>query len=150
MRQVTGWGFTKIHRTGADYGCYYHEYFLRGLPNLVSSMEREPLQRGKPGRKPTPSPGSEPNLYQVSRLHPLPPSIMPNESTMAEAYPTNVAVAGLEPLSQRIPRATLSTSSGELFFGSPTNAMMHSVLEVKPPPISNGHTGHNSTNIEIF
>ncbi|KAL7525859.1 hypothetical protein ACHAXR_001191, partial [Thalassiosira sp. AJA248-18] len=31
-RQLSGWGFKRLHRRGADFGCYYHQAFLRGIP----------------------------------------------------------------------------------------------------------------------
>ncbi|KAL9178689.1 hypothetical protein ACHAXT_003820 [Thalassiosira profunda] len=69
-RQLSGWGFKRLHRPGQDYGCYYHELFLRGLPKLTSLMVRIEGQ-GKP--KSTPNPGGEPDFYRISRQHPVPP-----------------------------------------------------------------------------
>eukprot|EP00563_Minutocellus_polymorphus_P003415 CAMPEP_0181040000 /NCGR_PEP_ID=MMETSP1070-20121207/10801_1 /TAXON_ID=265543 /ORGANISM="Minutocellus polymorphus, Strain NH13" /LENGTH=450 /DNA_ID=CAMNT_0023117953 /DNA_START=248 /DNA_END=1600 /DNA_ORIENTATION=- len=39
MRQVNGWGFQRIFQ-GPDYGGYYHELFLRGMPHLAMEMRR--------------------------------------------------------------------------------------------------------------
>jgi len=39
MRQVNGWGFQRINQ-GPDYGGYYHELFLRGMPHLAMEMRR--------------------------------------------------------------------------------------------------------------
>lgn len=34
-RQLSGWGFKRLHRPGSDFGSYYHPVFLRGLPTLT-------------------------------------------------------------------------------------------------------------------
>mmetsp|Transcript_40922 Transcript_40922/g.87162 ORF Transcript_40922/g.87162 Transcript_40922/m.87162 type:complete len:465 (-) Transcript_40922:180-1574(-) len=68
-RQLSSWGFKRLHRVGPDFGCYYHEKFLRDLPRLTILMERMLARQGK--RKPCPE--MEPNFYLISRLRPLPP-----------------------------------------------------------------------------
>lgn len=35
-RQLSGWGFKRLHREGGDSGAYYHQCFLRGLPHVSS------------------------------------------------------------------------------------------------------------------
>ena len=67
-RQVNGWGFKRLSRKGPDYGSYYHELFLRGMPHVAKRMRR-PL---KIGRKVAPDPKNEPNLEAISRRYPLP------------------------------------------------------------------------------
>lgn len=67
-RQVNGWGFKRLSRKGTDYGSYYHELFLRGMPHVAKRMRR-PL---KIGRKAAPDPENEPNLEAISRRNPLP------------------------------------------------------------------------------
>ncbi len=39
-RQLSGWGFKRLHKAGPDFGCYYHECFLRGHPRLTVLMRR--------------------------------------------------------------------------------------------------------------
>jgi len=67
-RQVNGWGFKRMSRKGMDYGSYYHELFLRGMPHVAKRMRR-PLKIGK---KICPDPENEPKLDEISREHPLP------------------------------------------------------------------------------
>ena len=68
-RQLNGWGFKRLHRPGADFGCYYQQCFLRGLPTLTTLMRRAPLKQGKL----IPHADGEPYFYLISRSHPLPP-----------------------------------------------------------------------------
>lgn len=67
-RQLSNWGFKRLHQSGPDSGCYYHQCFLRGLPPLTALMNR------KPRKKLAPNPESEPDFYLISNLHPLPPA----------------------------------------------------------------------------
>ena len=67
-RQVNGWGFKRMSRKGMDYGSYYHELFLRGMPHVAKRMRR-PLKIGK---KVSPDPEKEPRLEEITRKHPLP------------------------------------------------------------------------------
>ena len=62
MRQVNGWGFRRIVE-GPDAGAYYHELFLRGLPELVFSIHRT---KAKKETK------EVPDFYRISMLAPLP------------------------------------------------------------------------------
>lgn len=71
-RQLNGWGFKRLHQSGADWNAYYHECFLRGLPHLTVLLRRE-----KPGGgKLTPHVEGEPNFYDIDRSFPLPRSLM--------------------------------------------------------------------------
>ena len=74
-RQVNGWGFKRMSRKGTDYGSYYHELFLRGMPHVAKRMRR-PLKIGK---KACPDPNKEPNLGEISKNHPL-PKLAPQKS----------------------------------------------------------------------
>jgi hypothetical protein len=67
-RQVNGWGFKRLSRKGSDYGSYYHELFLRGMPHVAKRMRR-PLKIGK---KLCPDPENEPDFEKISRKFPLP------------------------------------------------------------------------------
>lgn len=69
-RQLNGWGFKRLHQHGSDFGCYYHESFLRALPDLTCLVRRLPPNRGKA----TPFAQGEPNFYKISEIYPLPPS----------------------------------------------------------------------------
>ena len=66
-RQLSGWGFKRLHQTGPDFGCYYHECFLRGHPRLTNLMRRISPGKGKA----TPNTQSEPDFYEIARLYPL-------------------------------------------------------------------------------
>mmetsp|Transcript_34232 Transcript_34232/g.51326 ORF Transcript_34232/g.51326 Transcript_34232/m.51326 type:complete len:408 (+) Transcript_34232:2-1225(+) len=66
-RQLSGWGFKRLHQTGADFGCYYHECFLRGHPRLTALMRRVSPGQGKV----TPNMHSEPDFYLIAQQYPL-------------------------------------------------------------------------------
>jgi hypothetical protein len=66
-RQLSGWGFKRLHQTGQDFGCYYHECFLRGHPRLTVLMRRVPKGQGKA----TPNMHSEPDFYLIAKQYPL-------------------------------------------------------------------------------
>lgn len=66
LRQVNGWGFCRVS-DGPDLDSYYHEQFLRGLPQICLKMTRV----GK--RLVRPSTGCKsPNFYKISEKFPLP------------------------------------------------------------------------------
>jgi len=67
QRMLNMWGFKRI--TGKrDKGAYYHQMFLRGMPNLVRKMS---LCKKKSGVWPLSNPTNEPDFYQLSRWRPL-------------------------------------------------------------------------------
>mmetsp|Transcript_27005 Transcript_27005/g.48725 ORF Transcript_27005/g.48725 Transcript_27005/m.48725 type:complete len:542 (-) Transcript_27005:23-1648(-) len=71
IRQLSCWGFKRLRQSGADCGCYYHEAFLRGIPELTELLRRVPANQGKS------TPGDEePNFYLISSSRPLPPPPM--------------------------------------------------------------------------
>ena len=75
--QVNGWGFKRITE-GPDLNAYYHESFLRGLPELVAEMRRP--QKGElPIRKPRGFP-ENPDFYKISSIAPL-PNVTPSSSS---------------------------------------------------------------------
>ena len=70
MRQVNGWGFKRMAQ-GPDHNSYYHEKFLRGMPQEVLKMRR-PV-KAKPGEtSPSPDSSEKPDFYAMSKLNPLP------------------------------------------------------------------------------
>ena len=66
-RQLSGWGFKRLQRVGPDFGCYYHECFLRGKPELTRLMRRVPRGQGKA----TPNMHAEPDFYSIAKIYPL-------------------------------------------------------------------------------
>lgn len=70
-RQLSGWGFKRLHQSGPDFRAYYHECFLRGLPFLTKLMKRvAATNQGKL----LPHPDGEPNFYDIDFRYPLPDS----------------------------------------------------------------------------
>ncbi len=70
-RQLSGWGFKRLHQSGPDFRAYYHECFLRGLPFLTKLMKRvAATNQGKL----LPHPDGEPNFYNIDIRYPLPDS----------------------------------------------------------------------------
>ena len=67
-----------MHVYSTDEGAYYHEAFLRGLPQLTCFIRRLPPAAGG---KPLPSPDEEPRFYEMDPL-PLasPPLVSPKSS----------------------------------------------------------------------
>lgn len=93
-RQLSCWGFKRLHKLGADFGCYYNEAFLRGIPLLTGLIMRVQSNQGKS----LPYPEGEPDFYYISALRPLstPPMTLDNEdedySTPATARPAAAEV----------------------------------------------------------
>eukprot|EP00984_Skeletonema_dohrnii_P002425 scaffold835_cov72-Skeletonema_dohrnii-CCMP3373.AAC.2 len=85
-RQLSGWGFKRLHNTGPDFGCYYHECFLRGHPRLTVLMRRVSPGQGKV----TPNMHSEPDFYTIAKQYPLEKSadVGKKESAAAAAVPS--------------------------------------------------------------
>jgi hypothetical protein len=67
-RQVNGWNFRRI-TSGPDYNSYYHEMFIRGFPQLSRKMKRITAKESK---KLDDLDALVPDLYFISRKHPLP------------------------------------------------------------------------------
>ena len=99
-RQLSGWGFKRLHRLGPDKGCYYHECFLRGLPPLPTLMRRVPSNKG---RKLAPFPEGEPDFYLISNSYPLPPE--DTEYSTSHAAASQAAAA-----SPKVPSSPLGNS----------------------------------------
>lgn len=81
-RQLNGWGFKKLHQTGPDNGCWYHECFLRNHPEITCLIPRLP-PKGKHVGRFLPFADGEPNLYLISKQFPLrekPPARSTSES----------------------------------------------------------------------
>jgi len=66
-RQVNGWGFRRVTK-GGDYNSYYHEMFLRGMPQLCKKMKRLTLKEKEENETATP------DFYLLSRKNPIPES----------------------------------------------------------------------------
>ena len=81
-RQLSGWGFTRLHKAGRDFGCYYHECFLRGHPRLTVLMRRVSPGQGKAA----PNIYAEPYFYLIAKRHPLEKSAnVPDKEEINEA-----------------------------------------------------------------
>lgn len=61
QRQVSLYGFKRLTRKGTDHGVYYHELFLRGLPELCAHIARTRVKGN--GVRQTSSPKTEPDFY---------------------------------------------------------------------------------------
>mmetsp|Transcript_33936 Transcript_33936/g.81204 ORF Transcript_33936/g.81204 Transcript_33936/m.81204 type:complete len:415 (+) Transcript_33936:307-1551(+) len=67
-RQLNGWGFKRLYQKGPDNGCFYHECFLRAMPELTAMITRVPPKQGKC----SPFPDGEPNFEDISKRYPVP------------------------------------------------------------------------------
>mmetsp|Transcript_11764 Transcript_11764/g.20471 ORF Transcript_11764/g.20471 Transcript_11764/m.20471 type:complete len:363 (-) Transcript_11764:247-1335(-) len=86
-RQLNGWGFKRLHQSGPDFGCYYHECFLRGIPDLTCLIRRLPPNLGKS----TPWAEGEPNFYKLAEKYPL-----PNRSSCSNAEESRTRVESID------------------------------------------------------
>ena len=118
-RQLNGWGFKRLHQAGNDFNAYYHECFLRGLPQLIVKIKRAVPNQGRL----LPHVEGEPNFYEIDKHLKLPPSGMHH---CQSHYPPQIAGAGEGngfPPDQR-------SSSNEFSFYPPESYQ----LGTHPPP----------------
>jgi hypothetical protein len=123
IRQLSGWGFKRLHQPGLDHGCYYHECFLRGIPLLTWLMRRVPTNTGKP----VPHIEGEPDFYEIAKRHPLPPVIEDGYY-----YPFQAAARGLPP-----PSASSRTSSTTSEHAAASSSVLY------PTSISHMYSNHD-------
>lgn len=69
VRQINGWGYRRI-TSGPDYGAYYHELFLRGMPHLCERIRRPPPGGVRKNKKENNA--DPPDFYKISAEFPLP------------------------------------------------------------------------------
>jgi len=67
-RQLNGWGFKRLQQAGNDFNAYYHECFLRGMPQLAVLMKRVKPNQGRL----LPYVEGEPNFYELDKHFRLP------------------------------------------------------------------------------
>jgi hypothetical protein len=70
-RQLNGWGFKRLQQAGNDFNAYYHECFLRGMPQFVVLMTRVKPNQGRL----LPHVEGEPNFYEIDKHFRLPPGM---------------------------------------------------------------------------
>jgi hypothetical protein len=70
-RQLNGWGFKRLQQAGNDFNAYYHECFLRGMPQLAVLMTRVKPNQGRL----LPHVEGEPNFYEIDKHFRLPPGM---------------------------------------------------------------------------
>lgn len=75
MRQVNGWAFTRVTE-GPDLNAYYHEMFLRGVPDLAFKMKRPPKVKNaaSAARNAAGASAGTPDFYMIAQIAPLPTS----------------------------------------------------------------------------
>lgn len=74
-KMVGQWGFKPLLSPGPDYKSYYHEWFLRGCPDLTQQIQR----LINPGIR-LPNSADEPNLYENSQEDPVAMSMVDNQA----------------------------------------------------------------------
>eukprot|EP00980_Cylindrotheca_fusiformis_P013485 scaffold3437_cov113-Cylindrotheca_fusiformis.AAC.52 len=96
MRQVNGWAFNRITE-GPDMNAYYHEMFLRGLPNLCFDMKRPPkVKHAAAAARLAAGAGlGAPDFDRISKIAPLPQSF-PFKPIMKDAKGESSDKYGLE------------------------------------------------------
>ena len=131
IRQLSGWGFKRLHRPGPDHGCYYHECFLRGIPLLTWLMRRVPTNTGKS----VPHIEGEPDFYAISELYPLPPISPPGHFEKIPA-PVQIANSARSATARTTPSTEPMTSGAPFWMNvaaSASGLYSHSVNQ--PPTI---------------
>lgn len=119
VRQLSGWGFKRLHQK-KDFGCYYHECFLRGVPEITCLIRRLPPGKGRT----IPSIDCEPDFYTLARLHPL-----PDRTTKSEGLPSSeVKPRNLVRLKDREEQPARKNETAELS-RSPPAALSNARLE---------------------
>jgi len=83
-KQLSLWGFKRITK-GPDAGSYYHQFFLRGMPDLLKMMKYQKIKGT--GRASVPNPDDEPNFYELAKSNPLP-----------EVHPFNPIICSAAPI----------------------------------------------------
>jgi len=86
--KVNGWGFRRITTPGPDFNAYWHELFLRGLPDICTKMKRP--QKNDPETKAE----DPPDFYRLSKFSPLPG---PEEALPAVANSSSMSSVSCDP-----------------------------------------------------
>lgn len=131
-RQLSGWGFKRLLGAGPDFGCYYHECFLRGQPLLTHLMRRNSPGTGR-GRS-APNALGEPDFYAIAKRFPLRAEKPVSSSTETNAQESvlsqEVAISSSLPLdhvnhaapaASSTPRDEISTNQSNVQSGSHCN-----------------------------
>ncbi|KAL3770875.1 LOW QUALITY PROTEIN: hypothetical protein ACHAW5_003963 [Stephanodiscus triporus] len=126
-RQLNGWGFKRLQQPGNDFNAYYHECFLRGLPNLTGMMRRVSPNQGKL----LPHVEGEPNFYEIDKRFPLSPTMMPYQGHF-QCPPSHMEVGAGYGAPQEPP----------LGYHTSPNQLSSSSEVYGPPPPFYGHHGH--------
>jgi len=96
MRQVNGWAFNRITE-GPDMNAYYHEMFLRGIPNLCFEMRRPPkIKHAAAAARLDAGAGlGPPDFDRINKIAPLPRSVH-FKPVLKDAKGSNSEKYGLE------------------------------------------------------
>mmetsp|Transcript_1758 Transcript_1758/g.3319 ORF Transcript_1758/g.3319 Transcript_1758/m.3319 type:complete len:272 (-) Transcript_1758:234-1049(-) len=68
-----------------DFGCYYHECFLRDIPEITCLIRRLTSKLGKA----KPFAAGEPNFYKINEKYPLPPQKSSMQESQKACVPTS-------------------------------------------------------------
>lgn len=107
QRQLALYGFRRLTKKGNDFGAYYHEFFLRGSPELCSRIERIPIKGI--GSQKIQSIDTEPDF------HNMPPSYKSKDISFVELSRSE---AKIKPDSQRNLNTMSLKSKGEFMKSS--------------------------------
>lgn len=66
FRQINIYDFKRMKK-GPDAGCYYHEMFVRGRPDLANAIPRNCVKGDASDRRRTSNDESEPNFYAMAK-----------------------------------------------------------------------------------
>ncbi|KAL3807890.1 hypothetical protein ACHAXA_009654 [Cyclostephanos tholiformis] len=134
-RQLNGWGFKRLHQAGNDFNAYYHEYFLRGMPQLAVLMKRVSPNQGRT----LPHLEGEPNFYD-KKYTPLPPlgTTDPNQRPSLGTMGPNQFPCPPPPMAMGAGYAFPPAPPAGYYDAHPTNdfSSYHQVTYPPPPPPS--------------
>ena len=94
QRQLNLYGFQRLTK-GLDKSGYYHQYFLRGRPDLLSKMVRVKVKGTKVRAKSNPR--EEPNLYSYSYMDVTTDTILPKKRSYESIDPLPTVITPLAP-----------------------------------------------------
>jgi hypothetical protein len=144
--QVNGWGFKRITE-GPDLNSYYHEMFLRGLPQVCGKMRRPQKGQGAHAAHNKDSSGSlgqAPDFYKISMFAPLPP--LEDE----EAKPLSSTPSPEQQQQQKSPKTPDRPVKPSLSSnGEPDVNSSSAVTNDSPVSTSNNHHQHHKDRAKI-
>lgn len=105
QRQLNVYGFTKLDN-GLDRGGYYHEYFLRGRPDLLTKIRRQGVKGT--GKRLIAVRETEPNFYSMPHCSsPVTNNSEPRQNNAPDGNTTSLATPVISSKTMNVPLSSL-------------------------------------------